>query len=71
MDPNPNEGETGDLGEELITVKGEAEMLAGCCGDTDTNWRTLNWAQIKAGSIIYLLTVSKYNSIQVQMNEAH
>lgn len=70
MDPNPNEGETGDLSEELRTVKGEAKMLVGCCGDMATTWITLNWAGIKAGSIIYLLAVSKYNPIQVQMNEA-
>lgn len=42
MDPNPNEGETGDLSEELIPVKGEAKMLVGCCGDMATSWITLN-----------------------------
>lgn len=29
MDPNPKEGETGNLSEELITVKGEPKMLVG------------------------------------------
>lgn len=46
MDPNPNDGETGDLSEELITVKGEPKMLVGlleaellgCCDDMATNY---------------------------------
>lgn len=46
MDPNPNEGEAGDLSEELITVKGEPKMLVGlwepellgCCDDMATHY---------------------------------
>lgn len=46
MDSNPNEGEAGDLSEELITVKGEPKMLVGllepellaCCDDMATHY---------------------------------
>lgn len=51
MDLNPNEGETGDLGEELITVKGEAKMLVGKQDNTEFPNSTLTGLKSKQAQL--------------------